>query len=588
MSQDNNKSKHTPSQAEIFWRNPEVWRKARCIVDNLQRRIAKSIENKDFKKAKQLAKLLTRSTAAKLIAVKTVTSNKGRNTSGVDKELWDTPEKKIKAITSLKPEGYKASPLKRVMIPKKKKGEFRPLGIPTMKDRAMQAIYSLALDPWIETISDNHSYGFRKDRCVMDAVQQLSRCLYSKVINKIGNRWVLEADIKGCYDNISHEWLRKNYPLDKSPLNQWLKSGYLFQNAFYETEKGTPQGGIISPLLANLTLNGLEKQILALDTKGKKSGLNFIRYADDFVVTSKSRQVLAERVIPTINQFLEVRGLKLSEEKTFITDKMRGFKFLGFKFKTVKTCTVKYGKRGRTEGIKYTLKVKPPEDRLTKDIETINECFRRNKTNNEGLIVSLNRRVRGIANYYAWVDSSEYFRKLNYHIYVKTRRHVLRLYRPKLNWHEIWEKHFGKNPQNKWQFSVETPKSKRHKRLYMYNIWDSKRPCGHYTTVKATHNPYRLKDEQDKVRQVRSNANEVEKKILKKTNGLCPLCNRPIDSAITEEHIHKPEIHHIIPLKEGGSKSWSNLVYLHHICHKMVTFNATALKKLSNCTSRMR
>ncbi len=497
MSQDNKETKRAHSQAKEIWNRPEIWKKARSTVDNLQRRITRCIERKDFKKAKQLAKLLTRSTSAKLIAVKTVTSNKGRNTSGVDKELWDTPEKKLNAIKSLNPNGYKALPLKRVMIPKKKKGEFRPLGIPTMKDRAMQALYSLALDPWIESTSDIHSYGFRKNRSVMDAVQQLSRCLYSKSLNKIGNKWVLEADIKGCYDNISHDWLMNNYPLDKTPLKQWLKSGYIVQGTFYETEYGTPQGGIISPLLANMTLNGLEREIISLDTKSKKYGLNFIRYADEIKVTSKSKEVLAEMVIPTINKFLDARGLKLSEEKTFITDKTRGFKFLGFNFKTIKIRTTKYGNRGKAEGIKYTLKVKPPEDRLQKDFETINESFRRNKTNSQLLLVSLNSRIRGIANYFAWVDSSDYFRKLSSHLYQKTRRHVLRLY-PKVSWQTIWQKHFGKNPHNRWQFSVETPKDKRRQRVYMYNIWDSKRPSGHFTTIKATHNPYRIEDEQDK------------------------------------------------------------------------------------------
>lgn len=521
--------------------------------------------------------LLTRSTSAKLIAVKIVTSNKGRNTPGVDKVLWDTPEKKIRAVEALNPDEYKAQPLLRVMIPKKKKGQFRPLGIPTMQDRAMQALFSLALDPWIETTSDPHSYGFRKNRSTMDAIQQLARCLYSKRLNKIGNKWVLEADIKGCYDNISHEWIIKNYPLDKQPLIQWLKSGYMYQETFYETENGTPQGGIISPLLANMTLNGLEKEIMSLDTKARKFGINFVRYADDFVVTCKSRQFLSEMVIPTINKFLDARGLKLSEEKTSITDKTRGFQFLGFKFKTIKTRTTKYGKRGKSEGIKYTLKVKPPKDRMQKDLLTINECFRRCRTNNEALVVSLNRRIRGIANYFAWVDSSEHFRKLSNHLYQKIRRHVVRLY-PKSSWKVIWSKHFGKNPRNKWQFSVETPKSKRHRRIYVYNIWDSKRPSGRYSTIKASHNPYKLEDEIDKVNQTRYNANETEKKILNKTSGLCPLCQKPIDLSIREEHIHKPEIHHIIPLKEGGSKGISNLVYMHYMCHKVVTFNTSALK----------
>jgi RNA-directed DNA polymerase len=187
--------------------------------------------------------------------VRRVTLNDGRKTPGVDGELWDSPHKKLQGVISLTARGYRPMPLRRIYIPKAN-GKLRPLGIPTMRDRAMQALYLLALDPVAETTADQNSYGFRQGRSCADAIEQCFTSLCHK-----NPSWVLEGDIKGCFDNISHQWLLDNVPLNKAILHKWLKSGYLEKQVFYDTISGTPQGGIISPTLSNITLDGLERRL---------------------------------------------------------------------------------------------------------------------------------------------------------------------------------------------------------------------------------------------------------------------------------------------------------------------------------------
>jgi RNA-directed DNA polymerase len=205
-------------------------------------------------KVKSLQRLLTGSRNGKLLAVRRVTENAGRKTSGVDGVSWDTQEKKMAAVNELKRRGYRPLPLRRIYIPKPN-GKLRPLGIPTMKDRAMQALQLLALDPVAETKADENSYGFRQRRSCADAIEGCFKALARHP------GWVLEGDIRGCFDNISHEWLMAHVPMDKAVLRKWLKSGYMEKQSFYATEQGTPQGGIISPVLDNLALDGLERRL---------------------------------------------------------------------------------------------------------------------------------------------------------------------------------------------------------------------------------------------------------------------------------------------------------------------------------------
>ncbi len=313
----------------------------------------------------------------------------------------------MKAVLSLTDKKYVAKPLKRVFIEKPGKKKKRPLGIPTMYDRAMQSLYALALEPIAEATGDRTSFGFRKFRSSHDACEQVFVCMS----RKISPEWVLEGDIKGCFDSISHQWLIDNISMDKSVLKQFLKAGYVYERQLFPTEAGTPQGGIISPILANMTLDGIENM---LADKYRKSGsgkinmklasrhkINFVRYADDFIVTANSEEI-AKEAKELIKEFLTDRGLELSEEKTLITHIDNGFDFLGWNFR-------KYNGK---------LLVKPSKKSIEKVTEGISDIIRRGKAwKQEDMIDTLNPIITGWANYHQPVVSSEIFRKLDSRIW---------------------------------------------------------------------------------------------------------------------------------------------------------------------------
>lgn len=237
------------------------WHQVEKSVNKLQTRITKAAIQNKWNLVKRLQYLLTHSYFAKLLAVR----REGKRTPGIDGEKWLTSNSKIKAVLSLTGKGYKAKPLKRVFINKPGKKKKRPLGIPTMYDRAMQSLYALALEPIAETMSDIRSFGFRKHRSTKDAREQIFLCLSKKN----SAQWILEGDIKGCFDNINHQWLLTNIPIEKTILIQFLKAGFIYKRHLNPSKAGTPQGGIISPILANMTLDGIEKLLLAEYPKKK-------------------------------------------------------------------------------------------------------------------------------------------------------------------------------------------------------------------------------------------------------------------------------------------------------------------------------
>jgi len=303
------------------------WRAVNENVRRLQARIVKATMEGRWGKVNALQHLLTHSFSGKALAAERVTENQGKNTPGVDKVTWNHPESKWMAIHDMKRRGYKPLPRRRVYIPKSN-GKMRPLGIPTMKDRAMQALYLRALDPVAETTADPNSYGCRKEWSCADAIEQCHTLL-----SRPHPSWVLEGDIRGCFDNISHDWLLTHIPTDTVILHKWLKAGYMDKSVLYETEDGTPQGGICSPVLANLTLDGLEAKLRELypkkSAKSRRVKVNVVRFADDFVITGSSKELLENEVKPVVEQFLHERGLRLSQEKTKITHITDGFDFLG-------------------------------------------------------------------------------------------------------------------------------------------------------------------------------------------------------------------------------------------------------------------
>src|SRR3989454_4686430 len=304
------------SHSEVNWRTID-WSAVHQNVRRLQARIVKATQQGRWGKVNALQRLLTHSFSGKALAVRRVTENQGKKTPGVDKDIWETPDKKAQAIRTLKQRGYHPQPLRRVYIPKSN-GRRRPLGIPAMSCRAMQALYLLVLNPIAETTGDHNSYGFRPERSTADAIEQC----FNVLSHNYSAQWVLEGDIKACFDGISHPWLEAHIPMDKSILNKWLKAGYIDKQVFYRTEEGTPQGGPISPALANLTLDGLERELHSLypgDRQSRKAKVNLIRFADDFVITGSSKELLEQEVKPLVEQFLKERGLALSAEKTLMT-----------------------------------------------------------------------------------------------------------------------------------------------------------------------------------------------------------------------------------------------------------------------------
>ena len=372
------------------------WKNTEAEVHRLQMRIAKAVSEGRHGKVKSLQWLLTHSFHAKVIAVKRVVQNKGGKTPGVDKIIWKTPQQKIEAALSLTRKGYQTRPLKRIYIPKKD-GRLRPLSIPTMKCRAMQGLHLLALDPIAEFYADKNSYGFRPKRSTADA---LGACFIA-LARKCSAQWIFEADIKSCFDKISHDWLRENIPMDKEILSKWLSAGYIDEDVFHQTEFGTPQGGLASPTLLVLTLSGLEKAVLAAINK-RTDKVNLSIYADDFIITSASKEVLETKVKPVVESFLKERGLELSQDKTKITHIDDGFDFLG-------TNVRKY---------KGKFIIKPSKKSVKRFLADIRKTIKANPmAKTENLIHLLNPKIRGWANHFRYSCAKKTFSYIDHHIY---------------------------------------------------------------------------------------------------------------------------------------------------------------------------
>ncbi|KKG07021.1 group II intron reverse transcriptase/maturase [Methanosarcina mazei] len=417
------------------WRSID-WHVAEKSVNKLQVRITKAVIQNKWHLVKRLEYLLTHSYYAKLLAVRKVTQNKGKRTAGIDGNKWLTPESKMIAALSLTGNRYKAQPLRRVFIQKRGKKKKRPLGIPTMYDRAMQCLYSLALEAIAEVISDSRSFGFRKFRSTKDSCQQVFTCLS----RKMSAQWILEGDIKGCFDHINHRWLLDNIPMDKSILTQFLKAGFVYQRHLNPTKAGTPQGGLISPILANMALDGIEKLLLIRYPKrGRKyCKVNFVRYCDDFVVTADSEETAGE-IKDLLKTFLKERGLELSDDKTLITNINEGFDFLGWNFRKT---------RGK-------LLIKPSKESIQKFVEKVSQTIKSGKSWPQELLISkINPIIRGWTNYHRSVVSSEIFRKLDHILWEILWKWAKRRH-PNKSKRWIAKKYWKQSNTRRWNFQTE-------------------------------------------------------------------------------------------------------------------------------------
>jgi RNA-directed DNA polymerase len=304
------------------------WQQAHSRVRRLQARIVQATQAGRWGKVRILPRLLTHSFSAKILAVKRVTDNQGKRTPGVDGVSWETPEHKAQAVTTLRQHGYRTLPLRRVYIPKSTGPGKRPLSIPCMQDRAMQALYLVALEPVAATLAEPNAYGFRLERSTADAIDQCQRVLSLRW----SAQWILEGDIRSCFDSFSHDWLVANIPMDKAILRTWLTAGFMDKHMLYPTEAGVPQGGGISPVLMNLARPGLERHVKGAFPTSQgthRTKVHVIRLADDVIITGRSKGFLEQEAQPLVEQFLAERGLELSREKTRGTHLEEGFDFLG-------------------------------------------------------------------------------------------------------------------------------------------------------------------------------------------------------------------------------------------------------------------
>ena len=516
------------------------WPMAFQIVARLQTRIAKAAKAGEWRKVRALQRLLTKSSSAKALAVRKVTENQGRKTPGVDQQTWGTPDEKWKAVVALGDRKYRPLPLRRIYIPKAN-GDKRPLGIPTMRDRAMQALHLLALDPVAETTADPHSYGFRRERSTADAIEQVRNVLG----RKSSPQWVLEGDIKGCFDNISHDWLLANVCMDKGVLRKWLKAGFIDMGKLFPTHAGTPQGGIISPVLANLALDGLQRELELRFPPGRKKHLaqkvNLVRYADDFIITGVSKELLENEVKPLVVEFLAARGLVLSEKKTKITHVTEGFDFLGW--------NVMFFNR--------MLVTQPSKKNIKAFLGKIRDLLRERKAAKQiEVIEKLTPVIRGWANYHRSQMASQTFGRCDHQIWQALWRWAKRRH-PNKGKRWIKQRYFKCIKGRDWLFA------ERDKLLPVLGGY-LKRP---HTKIMAEANPYdpafdgyfskRLAQRMDKTLEGRRKLRWLWWWQL----GKCPIC----DQSITREtgwHLH-----HVIKKSKRGSDKLTNLVLLHPNCH---------------------
>ncbi len=432
-----------PSDAAIAW-DQLKWSRHERQVRRLQARIVKATREGRWGRVKILQRLLTHSFSGKALAVERVTGNKGKRTPGVDGAVWLTPASKYKAIGSLRRRGYQPQPLRRVYI-EKSNGKLRPLGIPTMRDRAMQALHLLALEPVAETTGDPNSYGFRKARSTADAIAEC----FLELSRKVSPQWILEGDIKSCFDRISHQWMLANIPTDTEVLGKWLRAGFIENRTLFPTTEGTPQGGIVSPTAANMTLDGLErvlKEHFPARVRDGKLGrrinprVHLVRYADDFIITADSKERLETEVRPLVERFLTERGLELSPEKTRVTHISEGFDFLG--------CTLR--KHGDT------LLVVPSKKNVQTFLQKVRGIIVESRgIPQEMLIRTLNPVIRGWANYHRHAMASQTFKAVDNAIWIALWHWAKRRH-PNKSGRWRAEKYWHHTRLQRWAFAIDT------------------------------------------------------------------------------------------------------------------------------------
>ncbi len=585
------KTNQTEAWFDINWK--QVSRK----VYKLQKRIYEATRRGDTGALRSLQKTLVNSWSAKVLAVRQITQdNRGKNTAGIDGVKTLKPNQRLQLAKRLKLSS-KSKPVKRVWIPKLNKDEKRPLGIPIIEERAKQALLKMALEPEWEAKFEPHSYGFRPARSTHDAITYIH-----KTLSTTDGKWVYDADISGCFDNIDHKALLDKIhtcPTFRRQIKAWLKSGVIdFGNkgdkkGFTPSTSGTPQGGVISPLLANIALHGLEERLKdwlwnerkyripewnATDKRwgtmkkvNTQQTLSVVRYADDFLVIHPNKEII-EEAKQVVEEFLAQIGLEIKPSKTKTVQSTEGFDFLGVNIKHYKTGEYRSAKRTNGKPTGYVVLITPSKQAVQNHYQRLAQIVDSHRASSqEFLIKHLNPIIRGWCNYYKPYVSKEVFVKLDHLLTHKLIRWAKRRHPNKpRKW--AYRKYFTLQQGNRWTFRSETNTLIKHSDTSIVRHITVKGEASIYDGNLA----YWAK-------RVKSHPmlNNTELKLIKRQKGICPHCKGKFNDGDLWE------IDHIHPLSMGGKREMKNLQLIHKHCHFEKTRNerkqATNSRAI-NCT----
>lgn len=536
------------------------WRKLEQHCYRIQKRIYRASQSGKTRAVQKLQKLLLKSEAARLIAVRRATQdNRGKNTAGVDGVKTVPPSRRFTLTRTIHPTNWKRQkplPVRRVWIPKPGKTEQRPLGIPTMQERCKQALVKMALEPEWEAKFEADSYGFRPGRCCQDAIMAIYFAIGRKP------KYVLDADIQGAFDHINQGALLEKlhtYPVLRQAVKAWLEAGVMEAGRYQPTREGTPQGGVISPLLLNIALHGLEQALTeGYPKRASAEKPKLIRYADDLVVLHSRLEDL-QKAQATVEHWLEPLGLKLSPKKTRLTHTLHayqgnvGFDFLGLTIQQFPVGKTHSGKSSQGKLLGYKLRMAPSKEAIQRHIDALGKCVKRfGSVSQETLIRALNPQIWGWSAYYRGVICSRIFSSCDHILWIQLMRWARRRH-PHQGIHEIVPCYWRPQNTRKWVFLTPDGVELREHQKMAFRM---------HIKVKGTASPYDGNLLYWSQRLQRHPLMGSEKaRLLQKQQGKCRWCG------LAFQHGEVIEIDHITPKSEGGGEELSNKFALHGLCH---------------------